>query len=210
LTTSTQSRFCQRAQKTAPRAAPARSACAARTRTLRPDCRAPRKPPTPHLNSSWRTGRSFGYSASLTIPPRGTGLAAARCAAAESKALNPPPCATFIYVQAVASQVSLSIHAYHRPRPCPAPPPPPMRRCGQAVVDSAPQTPPDPGAHPSHPPPLLPPQFPLPALHAAPTRLHAASPTLPHRYLPALGPGLQVPLASMYSSSLELASTSEG
>ena len=35
-------------------------------------------------------------------------------AAAERKALHPPPCATFIYVQAVASQVSLSIHAYHR------------------------------------------------------------------------------------------------
>ncbi len=150
LTTSTQSMFCPRAEDRAARGSRApraqRTARAARTRTLRPDCSAPRKPPTLHLIPSWRTGRSFGPSASLTIPLRGTGQAAAWRAAAERKALHPPPCATFIYVQALASQVCLSIHAYHSPRPCPAPLPPQTRQCGP---------------------------------HAA---LHAASPTLPHRY----------------------------
>jgi hypothetical protein len=85
LSTSTQLRVWLRAAWTAPRAvlrAPravpsaARSpACRARsvslrarTRTLRPDCRAPRKPPSSHLNPSRRAGRLFGRSALQSAP----------------------------------------------------------------------------------------------------------------------------------------------
>jgi hypothetical protein len=138
----------------APRAAPARRALraagAARARTLQPDCRTPHKLPTPHLNPFWRAGGLFGPSASLTIPPRGTGQAAALCATAERKALHPPPVPpsyTYKHWQARSAYLSALI---------------------------------------------------------------TASPTLPHRYWPAPGAGLQIPLASMYSSSLQLDSTLEG
>ena len=107
------SRGTVRAERHPERRAP-RTACDARTHTLLPDCRAPRKQHTPHMNPSRPRLCPRGAAASLTIPPRGAGQAAAHRAAEMRKALHPPPCATFIYVQAVASQVSLSIHAYHR------------------------------------------------------------------------------------------------
>jgi hypothetical protein len=92
--------------------------CAARTRTLLPNCRAPRKPHTPHvkIHPGWSRLCPHGAAASLKIPPRGAGQAAARRAVAERKALH-PPFATIIYVQALASKVSLPIRAYRHPPP---------------------------------------------------------------------------------------------
>jgi hypothetical protein len=59
----------------APRLPP--TVCAARTRTLRPNCRAPRKPPPsiPHLNPSRRAGRSFGPSARQSAPSNALSIA---------------------------------------------------------------------------------------------------------------------------------------
>ncbi len=120
----------------------------ARTRTLLPDCHAPGKPPTPHLNRIWRTGRSFCPSASLMIPPRGTGQAPRRGVRRRSARpfipLPAPPLYTYKQWHARSACLSTLITA----------PPPLPRQCGHAVVDPAPQTLPNPGAHPSHPPPL--------------------------------------------------------
>ena len=171
-----QSRFCPRAPKTepravqcAPRAIPRAARAAYRVRG-RAHCgpTAASGRTQPHMNPSRPRLCPRGVAASHTIPPRGAGQAAAQRAVAERKALHPPAPPSYMYKHWQARSACLSA-LIATPRPCPAPPPPPMRLCRHAVVDPAQQPPPDPGAHPSHPPPILPPQFPLPAHHAAPT-----------------------------------------
>ncbi len=116
LTTSTQSRFCPRAPKTALCAAPAR--------------RARRVPPS--RQTAYTTSESVLADGQVMRPKRQSDDPAARhwagggaaCGGGAQGPSSPSlrrACATFIYVQAVASQVSLSIHAYHRPRPAYAP-----------------------------------------------------------------------------------------
>ncbi len=97
-----------------------RTSCTARTRTLRPDCRAPRIPHTPHVNPSrlasplpsWRGRQSDDPAA------RRWAVGGASCGGG-AQGPSPPPCATFLYVQALASKVSLPISAYRHPPPEP-------------------------------------------------------------------------------------------
>ncbi len=140
-----------------------RTACAAWTRTLRPDCSVPRKQHTPHVNPSrrasplpsWR-GRQSDDPAALLWAGGGESCGGG---AHGPSSLPAPPSYTYKHWQARSACLSALIAT---PRPCPAPPPQPMRRCRHAVDYPALQPPPDPCAHPSHPPSLLLPQFPPP------------------------------------------------
>jgi hypothetical protein len=98
LPTSMQSRFCPRAPKTepcavqcAPRAIPRAARAAYRVRG-RAHCgpTAASGRTQPHMNPSRPRLCPRGAAASLTIPPRGAGLAAAHRAVAERNALHPP------------------------------------------------------------------------------------------------------------------------
>ena len=104
---------------------------AARARTLWPDSRAPRKPPSPNLNPSRRAGRSFSPNARQSAPSN----------------VCPPSSQR---LQARSARLSALIAA---PAPAPVPPqplpmwaaPPTLQfQCKHAVVDPALQPLPDP------------------------------------------------------------------